>query len=527
MARFTVTTRADRSDHGDGVLSLREALAAADATPRTHDRILFDLDAMGGERIVLRGRALVAGSPVTIDGGPGVTIDAGQRSRVLETGAEVALAHLTVTGGRESGDNALGGGIFAGADLTLTECTITGNAALGTYSGGGGGIWSTGFVELLRCTVSDNRAEGREGSGDRFYSCVGGGVHGGTLSLVDSTVYGNKVYAADYVDGGGIYADDLTVVGSTVTANRSIANDFAGGGGLASDTGRLAIANSIVAGNLGGWQGVFAASDVDGVSHSNGHNLFGSDVYGDVAADIEGVPVGLIFAGGLADHGGPTLTVALRDAADNPALAGADPAVASTTDQRGETRPLPPGTAPDIGAYELAQSATPSGAILGTNRGETLRGTAGGDLIRSFGGNDILEGLGAGDRLLAGTGDDLLRGGGGCDRLEGGPGADRCVLGATTEAPTGGPVYEELFDFSRSQGDRIDVRRIDSNLGATGDQDFAFIGSGAFTRAGQLRAEAAAGGFLVSGDVDGDEAADFALVVHTELAALRAVDFVL
>ena len=64
----------------------------------------------------------------------------------------------------------------------------------------------------------------------------------------------------------------------------------------------------------------------------------------------------LLFAGGLADNGGPTQTIALRDAADNPALGRADPATAPATDQRGVARPAPEGTNPDIGAFELEQS---------------------------------------------------------------------------------------------------------------------------------------------------------------------------
>ena len=528
MATLTVTTRADRVDAGDGVLSLREALAAADRIPHTADRIEFDTTAMGGSRIVLAGRALVTRSEVTIDGGDGVTLDAAHRSRVLETGADLALERVTVTGGRDSGDNALGGGIFAGGTLALTECTLTGNEALGTYSGGGGAIWSTGVVDLVRCTVSDNYAEGREGSGDRYYSCVGGGFRGGSVHLVDSTVYGNTVYAADYVDGGGILADELYVSGSTVTGNRSVAPYSAGGGGLATDGGYCEIGNSIVAGNEGGWEGVFLPSDLDGISHSNGHNLFGSDVSGDAPGDIENVAAGLLFAGGLADHGGPTLTIALRDAADNPALAGANPADASATDQRGVVRPLPAGTAPDIGAFELGQTGAPASLVFGTNHADRLFGTDGRDLMRGFAGDDVLRGLAGDDRLFGGSGDDVLFGKAGLDRLQGDAGADRFALRLLSDAPASGPDYDEILDFSRQQHDRIDVSALDAKASATGNQAFAFVGTAGFSAAGQLRFEATAdGGFLVEGNVDRDLAADFALIVHTDLASLKASDFLL
>jgi Ca2+-binding RTX toxin-like protein len=527
MATLTVTTRADRVDAGDGVLSLREALAAADRTPHTADRIEFDTAAMGGSRIVLAGRALVTRSEVTIDGGDGVTLDAAHRSRVLETGADLALERVTVTGGRDSGDNALGGGIFAGGALRLTECTLTGNEALGTYSGGGGAIWG-GEIDLVRCTVSDNYAEGREGSGDRYYSCVGGGIRGGSVHLVDSTVYGNTVYAADYVLGGGILADELYVTGSTVTGNRSVAPYFAGGGGLATDGGYSEVANSIVSGNEGGWDSVFLPSDVEYVAVSNGHNIFGSDVTADVPGDLENTAPGLLFAGGLADHGGPTWTVALRDATDNPALGGADPADASATDQRGIERPLPAGSAPDIGAFELGQTGAPASLVFGTNHADRLFGTDGRDLMRGFAGDDVLRGLAGDDRLFGGSGDDILFGKAGLDRLQGDAGADRFALRLVSDTPTGGPGYEEILDFSRPDHDRIDVSALDAKAGVTGNQAFTFIGQAEFSAAGQLHYQATADGdFLVSGNVDRDLDADFAIVVRTGSTGLLAGDFLL
>ena len=92
MATFTVTTTADTTAD-DGELSLREALAEADAAPGA-DTVGFDPAAMGGDRIVLAGSELTVGSGVTIDGGAGVTIDADRLSRVLLVqgfGADAAL----------------------------------------------------------------------------------------------------------------------------------------------------------------------------------------------------------------------------------------------------------------------------------------------------------------------------------------------------------------------------------------------------------------------------------------------------
>ena len=102
---FIVTTTSDVTAD-DGVLTLREALALADADSPTADRIEF-APAVQGQTIVLAGSQLTVNSDVTIDGGAGVTIDANQASRVLLVqglDTDVVLQHLTITGGRTTGD---------------------------------------------------------------------------------------------------------------------------------------------------------------------------------------------------------------------------------------------------------------------------------------------------------------------------------------------------------------------------------------------------------------------------------------
>ena len=126
----------------------------------------------------------------------------------------------------------------------------------------------------------------------------------------------------------------------------------------------MTLANSIVAGNTP--SAVHRPTSAGAIAASNGHNIFGSDVDGNAPGDLENVPASLLFAGGLADNGGPTQTIALRDAPDNPALGWRRPGHAPATDQRGEARPQPDGTAPDIGAFELNQPAGALNLIDGT-----------------------------------------------------------------------------------------------------------------------------------------------------------------
>jgi Ca2+-binding RTX toxin-like protein len=112
--------------------------------------------------------------------------------------------------------------------------------------------------------------------------------------------------------------------------------------------------------------------------------------------------------------------------------------------------------------------------------------------------------------LIGGSVNDQLIGGGGADTLTGNGGADRFIFqdSAISDART------TITDFSRGQGDRIDLSLIDAKEGGR-DNAFTFIGSAAFTgTAGELRAVSSAGSQLISGDVDGDGVADFSILVQ-------------
>ena len=129
MVQFTVTTANDVVDLNDGRLSLREAVAQANATAAA-DTIVFS-SSLAGQSIVLAAGQLTITRDLTIDGnangGLGVTIDAQHASRALQisSGAkQVNIDHITITGGNSHGAD--GGGIVLGsnADLGLTDSTI-------------------------------------------------------------------------------------------------------------------------------------------------------------------------------------------------------------------------------------------------------------------------------------------------------------------------------------------------------------------------------------------------------------------
>lgn len=163
-----------------------------------------------------------------------------------------------------------------------------------------------------------------------------------------------------------------------------------------------------------------------------------------------------------------------------------------------------------LGAEVETLNFTGTGNFAGTGNG--LNNT-----IFGLGGNDTLRGLGGDDRLVGGAGTDLLAGGAGRDMLEGGAGADTFLFAAVGDFATG--KIDAIRDFSRAEGDRIDVSAI---------ADFAFIGAAGFSGTGgaELRYAAVKSSTVIFGDMNGDGIADFSLEVTSAIAFAQG-DFVL
>ncbi len=158
---------------------------------------------------------------------------------------------------------------------------------------------------------------------------------------------------------------------------------------------------------------------------------------------------------------------------------------------------------------------------------DILKGNAGNDKLWGEVGNDDLQGGAGNDALSGGGNNDKLYGGAGADKLYGGSGADTFIFKATSDSTVSASGRDTIYDFSRSQHDRIDLGAIDANTKASGNQAFSFIGKNAFHKvAGELKYEQKNGDTFISGDVNGDGKADFMIVLDT-LVALKAGDFIL
>jgi serralysin len=138
-----------------------------------------------------------------------------------------------------------------------------------------------------------------------------------------------------------------------------------------------------------------------------------------------------------------------------------------------------------------------------------------------------LTGSAFGDRLTGNGSANVLTGGGGADRLTGGDGADRFVYLSVSDSTVATSGRDIIVDFSRAQGDKIDLSAIDADSNAGSDQAFTFIGAANFSNtAGELRFTQSSGKTYIQGDVDGGGTSDFIIVIETG-DALIATDFIL
>ncbi|MBW6400197.1 calcium-binding protein [Roseomonas sp. HJA6] len=150
-----------------------------------------------------------------------------------------------------------------------------------------------------------------------------------------------------------------------------------------------------------------------------------------------------------------------------------------------------------------------------------LDGNALGNTLSGLNGNDLMFGFAGNDTLLGGEGNDRLLGGAGADSLVGGNGNDRYEWDAITDM-TG----DRVVGFVKGQ-DILDLATIDANTATPAYEDFTFIGSAAFTGAGQVRAQLVGGNTVVQVNVNAALAFDAQFTLEGFTGTLAASDFAL
>ena len=363
---------------------------------------------------------------------------------------------------------------YAGADkFTATgndlDNTITAGDGGSILSGGGGNdalIGGTG-ADVLDGGTGNDRMIG--GAGDDVY-------------IVDS--YGDAI--VELASGGtdesraslGVYAlpdrvENLTYTG--IDSFQGMGNDFAniitggaGGNRLSGGAGSDTLIGGDGADTLDGNTGV------DRMIGRGGNDIYFVDNAGDQLVENINEGIDTVYS---------TITYTLADNVENLTLLG-------------------------------------GGALDGTGNAldNVIVGNAAANYLWGGAGDDTLDG---------GDGDDVLMGGAGADVLTGGAGADRFAfrVGDLDADPARSDM---IADFSRADGDKIDLSAFDTDPSTSKRTAFSFIGTTAFSkRAGELRLGASSAGQMVYGDLNGDGVTDFALTVSKATGALIASDFVL
>ncbi len=396
---WIVTTTADSVNDANCIVTsctLREAIKAANADSGGSETILFANGVTGtitlnatfgtlsltntnsGDKAIIGPGA----SSLAIDGANSMTVF------TINSGVTVDLIDLTIQHGKAV--NA--GGINNSGTLTITDCTISNNAA----TSDGGGFYNTGTLAIQNSLVSNNMASIDGGGIDNAsgmvtmqYSTVsgnsapgdsGGGMNvaAGIMAIQDSTFSSNSAPFGGGVEdfgsssgtiqnstfsgnsattgAGGALRDNhnstLTIQNSTFSGNTATS----GGNALSFVTGTLNLGSTIMAGN--GVSGDIALSG-SGTINTLGYNLIGDgtgDGFTAAATDQVGTtanPINPRLAA-LGSYGGSTQTLQLLFG--SPAIGKGDcalgpPAISLPTDQRNVFRKAI-GVGCDVGAFE-------------------------------------------------------------------------------------------------------------------------------------------------------------------------------
>ena len=310
-----VTTLDDVVDDSDGVLSLREAIDAA----QDGDTIVF---AQPGTITLSRGQ-LGINKSITIDAtsvwdaendAPGITIDANKQSRLFgvagndEFNVDAEFKGMNLVNGDASAlySSAAGGISVRDCSLTITNCTVSDNSTWAWFDHVGGGIYAVNCELTINNSVISNNS-----------SQLGGGIYASSSRVIiaDSSVSDNS--------NTGIYVvgdSDVTVANSIVSNNSA----RSGGGVYVEEGGTLTVTNSsfsnnAVSGSSSGYGGgIYACGgsyiSIDGSVFSGNSAKYGGGIYTEsnstvsvASSEISGNSASY-YGGGIETYGTLTFT---------------------------------------------------------------------------------------------------------------------------------------------------------------------------------------------------------------------------
>ncbi|MEA3036794.1 MAG: hypothetical protein QOH04_2571 [Sphingomonadales bacterium] len=511
----------------DAVATPENAVLAGNVFNNNGSGADSDVDGPPLQVSAVNGVSASVGQTITLPSGAKLTLNANGTFSYDPNGA---YNHLTNTAGGETGaSNTQGSDSFTytlqGGNTTTVTVTIAGVATADDW------LVGTSGNDIITGTPNGDFFMLQQGGND-----IAVGLGGG-----DAFYFGAALTAADQVNGGGgkdilaiqgNYSAGLTLGAANLVGVESLAvlshsdNRFGGGSANPYSYNLTTVEANVAAGQ----QLIVNAANLEAGENLTFNGSAETDgtffIYGGKGIDTltGGAGADVFFFAedgrfGPGDHvdGGAGQDILVLRGNYSITLTGTEIVHIETVSlmSGSDARFYAPGTpfSYDITTSDATVAAgetlTFNGATLGATETFHFNGSAETDgAFRLFGGA-------ADDVLVGGSGNDLLYGGLGADTLTGGAGAD--VFRYQSTAESGGAAIDHIQDFTL--GDIIDLSRIDADTTQAGDQAFSFMsGATTFTgagHAGELIAVNNGGGiWTVSGDVNGDGAADFQIVVN-------------
>lgn len=352
---YVVDTDADGIDDTDGLISLREAIMAANtdtavgdapAGEADGDTISFDAGnpITGGgidsitllsplqisDDVSITGNAdILSGTTTTITGGDAAQLFIVDASAGAGETTAVSFTDLVLTEALAASGAALQ--IAAGSTVTLTDVDVTDSVTTGGDAGMGGAVFNDGSLTISGGTFSGNAASGMAGSGGALLSNgmltvsdtsfenntanrAGGAVELGgssSSSFTDVTMSGNSHVAPMPGNGGALH---ISGSGTATLSGGTYDNNTAGseGGALWNSAGAMTITG---AASFSGNEALGSAADNGGGAlFNNGGTLSvdGATLDGNAASGAAG-------SGGAIFNNGGTLTVTNSTISNNTA----------------------------------------------------------------------------------------------------------------------------------------------------------------------------------------------------------------
>jgi parallel beta-helix repeat protein len=175
--------------------------------------------------------------------------------------SDATLSGNTVSGNFASGYYGCGGGLYLwSSDATLSGNTVSGNLASGYYGCGGGLCLILGAATLSGNTVTSNTTNSNGGglylesdastlSGNTVTSNIANSNGGGLYLRQSGATLGGNIITSNTAnsDGGGLYLDDIhpTICENTITFSTAEGS----GGGLSPSSSGAMLVNNLVADN--------------------------------------------------------------------------------------------------------------------------------------------------------------------------------------------------------------------------------------------------------------------------------------